>query len=136
MDLYSYELNLTSIILIIVMIFLSLALIFFYIKYHKINLNKDNQLDSLEDKYIKMLSYEKDAIWALDKNAYTNFVNKNLANLLLYEPDEMIGKHLFDFMTKESIKIAKEKLEDRKKGVKEEHYFEFIKKMDLFYILL
>ncbi len=66
--------------------------------------------------------------WRIDQNERTDFVNPAMAEMLGYTEDEMLGKHLFSFMDNEGINICREKLELWRKGVKEQHDFEFIKK--------
>jgi len=51
-----------------------------------------------------------------------------MANLLGYTSEEMLGKHLFDFMDDQSKKNAKKNVERRKEGIAEKHEFEFIRK--------
>jgi PAS domain S-box-containing protein len=70
----------------------------------------------------------QEGIWKIDKDAYTIYVNDKLANMLGYSIDEMLGKHLFSFMDKEAMIIATSKLENRKKGEREVHEFEFVHK--------
>ena len=70
----------------------------------------------------------QEGIWKIDKDAVTIYVNDKLANMLGYSVNEMLGKHLFSFMDKEAVKLAISKLEQRKKGVREVHEFEFLHK--------
>ena len=86
------------------------------------------ELKESEEKYRKLINNLNEGIWILDKNAHTTFVNLPMAKMLGYSIKEMLGKHLFSFMDKQGVEIAKKKLEKRKKGIKEQHDFEFIKK--------
>ena len=67
-------------------------------------------------------------MWSIDKEGYTTFVNPRMAELLGYSTEEMIGKHLFDFMDGKQVRIAQNNIERRKNGLNEQHDFEFIKK--------
>ena len=49
-----------------------------------------------------------------------------MAEMLGYTQDEMMGKHLFEFMDANGVKDAAAKLKNRQKGLKEQHEFEFV----------
>jgi len=51
-----------------------------------------------------------------------------MAEMLGYAQDEMLGKHLFDFMDEKAVVIANRNLERRKQGIEEQHDFEFLRK--------
>jgi PAS domain S-box-containing protein len=81
-----------------------------------------------EMKYRTLVDTLHEGIWAINKDSKTTFVNPRMAEILGYTPDEMLGRHLFSFMDRHGIEIAKRHLTRRKKGIKEQHEFEFIKK--------
>src|SRR4030042_991673 len=81
-----------------------------------------------EKKYRELVEVLNEGIWVIDKDAYTTFVNPRMAEMLGYTIDEMQGKHLFSFMDEKSIEIADKKLESRRRGIKEQHEFEFRRK--------
>ncbi len=64
----------------------------------------------------------------IDKNEIITYVNPRMAEMLGYTPEEMIGKHLFSFMDDEGKKKIQIYLKRRKKGIKEQFDFEFLKK--------
>ena len=78
-----------------------------------------------EKKYKKIFDLAQEGIWIIDDNAYTTMVNNSMAKMLGYEVDEMIGRHLYDFMDNDGIKIAEKNLARRKSGIAEQHDFEF-----------
>jgi PAS domain S-box-containing protein len=88
----------------------------------------DEELQKSEEKYRQLVERAQEGIWAIDKEAYTTFVNPRMAELLGYSVAEMQGKHLFSFMDEHGVEIAKRYLEQRKEGVKEQHDFEFLRK--------
>jgi PAS domain S-box-containing protein len=81
-----------------------------------------------EHKYRQLVETLNEGIWQIDKDACTTYVNPRMAKLLGYDTGEMIGKHLFEFMDEQAIDIAKSYLKRRKRGVAEQHEFEFIRK--------
>ncbi|MEM2146973.1 MAG: PAS domain S-box protein, partial [Candidatus Jordarchaeaceae archaeon] len=86
------------------------------------------QLKRSEEKYRLLIENLNEGIWLINKEGRTIFTNERIAEMLGYTPDEMMGKHLFSFMDEHSIEIAKNLLENRRKGIREDHDFEFIRK--------
>ncbi|MFX1293330.1 MAG: MASE3 domain-containing protein [Promethearchaeota archaeon] len=85
-------------------------------------------LQKSEKKYRILIENAQEGIWAIDEKANTTFVNQHMADILGYNIDEMIGKHLFNFMDNEDVKIARMNLERRRSGIKETIVFKFIRK--------
>ncbi|MDX1694076.1 MAG: EAL domain-containing protein [Ketobacteraceae bacterium] len=78
-----------------------------------------------EQKYRELFELAQEGIWVIDAEARTTMVNQSMADMLGYEREEMIGKHLFDFMDEEGVRHCKESLERRSQGLSEEHDFQF-----------
>jgi PAS domain S-box-containing protein len=81
-----------------------------------------------EEKYRMLVESAQEGIWVIDKDALTTFVNPFMADMFGYTADEMQGKHLFSFMDERGGEIARKYLENREKGIFEQHDFEFIRK--------
>ncbi len=81
-----------------------------------------------EEKYRYVVENLNEGIWIIDKDSYTTFVNPRMAEMLGYTADEMIGSQVFSFMDEAEIETCKRHLERRKKGIKESHDFEFLRK--------
>ncbi|MFZ3384972.1 MAG: PAS domain S-box protein [Candidatus Methanoperedens sp.] len=88
----------------------------------------EQTLRESEEKYRRLVETLTEGIWVLDKDANTTFVNPRMAQMLGYNIDEMLGKHLFSFMDEQWMEKAKRYLKRRQQGVKEHHEFEFIRK--------
>lgn len=88
----------------------------------------EEALKKSEEKYRQLIERLCEGIWVIDENAYTTFVNSPMAEMLGYTAEEMIGKHLFEFMDDRGVKICKHYLERRRQGIVEQHEFEFCKK--------
>ena len=78
------------------------------------------QLMESEEKYRLLVENAQEGFWAIDENTYTSFVNPKMAEMLGYTVDEMIGKHIFNFIDEKGIKTVKSKLKRRKQGIKEQ----------------
>ncbi len=86
------------------------------------------RLRESEENYRRLLDTIQEGIWVIDADAVTTFVNPRMAEILGYSTDEMIGRHLFEFMDEQGKLIAEDNILRRKQGVKEQHEFEFIRK--------
>ncbi len=85
-------------------------------------------LKESEKKYRQLVESLQEGIWQIDENAVTTYVNCAMAEMLGYRTEEMLGRHLFDFMDEEQKKYAEKNLAKRKSGIKERHDFKFKKK--------
>ena len=88
--------------------------------------NAEQELIESEEKYRTLIENLNEGIWAIDKNGFTSFVNRKMTEILGYSEDDMKGKHLFEFMDEDSVKLAQTNMERRKEGIKEQHEFEFL----------
>jgi PAS domain S-box-containing protein len=85
-------------------------------------------LKESEERYRNLIGSLQEGVWLIDEDANTVFANAAMAQMLGYAVDEMVGKHLFTFMDESNIKVAKRNLERRRRGIKEQHEFEFRRK--------
>lgn len=81
-----------------------------------------------EQRYRQVVESLNEGILVLDHNASTTYVNSFMAQLLGYTANEITGKHLFDFMDGNWIRIAEEKLKHIPDNVDKEYEFEFLRK--------
>jgi len=88
----------------------------------------EEELRKSEEKYRQLIGSLHEGIWVIDKDAYTTFANPRMAEMLGYTVEEMLGKHLFSFMDERGVEIATRNLERRRRGIKEQHEFEFLRK--------
>ncbi|MEQ8172840.1 MAG: PAS domain S-box protein [Candidatus Eremiobacterota bacterium] len=88
----------------------------------------EEELRSSEKKYRELVELAQEGIWMIDDVGYTTFVNDKMCEMLGYTREEMMGKNLFSFMDETYLEICREKIERRKKGIKEQHEFKFLKK--------
>ena len=88
----------------------------------------EEALRESEKKYRLLIENLTGGIWYINEDAYTTFANLPMAEMLGYTVNEMLGKRLFEFMDSRGVEIANDNLERRKKGIKEQHEFEFVRK--------
>ncbi|MBD3227953.1 MAG: PAS domain S-box protein [Candidatus Lokiarchaeota archaeon] len=86
------------------------------------------KLKKIETKFQNFVENAQIGIWAVDKDGYTTYTNKRMTEILGYSKEEFLNGHIFDFMDQENKKKAECYTESRKKGVKEDHTFEFLHK--------
>jgi len=79
----------------------------------------------LDQKFLEFIENLNEGIWIIDADANTTFVNTRMAEMLGYTPNEMIGKHLFYFMDEAVVESAKNNLQRRAQGLRENLRFEF-----------
>ncbi|MCP4727598.1 MAG: PAS domain S-box protein [bacterium] len=89
---------------------------------------KIDPLDISEERYHQLVKNLKEGVWIIDKDGFTTFVNPQLAEMLDYEINEIVGRHLFTFMDEKALETGVKNLDLREKGVKEQQEFEFIGK--------
>ncbi len=74
---------------------------------------------SAEELYRRIVQTSIEGIWVLDEDDSTTFVNERMARMLGYEPGEMLGRSVYDFMDDEVGRQTKRELARRREGVSE-----------------
>lgn len=90
--------------------------------------NSQKSLAKSELRYRTLIENLQEGIWVIDENAVTTYVNPRMAEMLGYRVSEMMGKSLFEFLDEEGVRITQERLDRRKRGIKEVMDAEYIKK--------
>ncbi len=80
-------------------------------------------LSESEEQYRRIIETANEGVWTIDSDDVTAYVNDRMAELLGYEPEEMIGRPLYDFMDDAAREEAAKNVERRKAGVAEQHEF-------------
>ncbi|MCG8673588.1 MAG: EAL domain-containing protein [Pseudomonadales bacterium] len=88
----------------------------------------EEAIKASEQKYRELFELAQEGIWVVDANAYTTMVNQSMAAMLGYSREEMMGKHMFDFMDEEGIAQSEDNLKRREAGVSEDHDICFVHK--------
>jgi PAS domain S-box-containing protein len=77
------------------------------------------------DRYRIIVETATEGIWTIDEKKLTTLANPALATMLAYEPQEMLGKSVFDFIDPAYVEEAQRSLQLRREGVSEQLEFPF-----------
>lgn len=82
---------------------------------------RDDYIKSSESRFEQLLDHSDYWVWEIDKTAHFTYVNPRSKTLLGYEPQELLGKSMFEIMprleAKRIIPLYKEILKGKKKIV-------------------
>jgi PAS domain S-box-containing protein len=73
-----------------------------------------------ELRYRRIVETTNEGVWLLDSNLQTSYVNRQMAEMLGYEPCEMVGRSVFDFYFPADVVYKKRALSRRQQGVREQ----------------
>ncbi len=76
--------------------------------------------------YRRIVEALQEGIWLVDEHHVTTFVNRPMADMLGYAPEEMEGQPLFAFMDERGVENTRRNLARRQQGIAEQHDFELI----------
>ncbi len=86
----------------------------------------EEALRASEYRYRQFVEAAAEGIWVIDAAGLTTFTNPRMGEMLGWTPDEMLGRSLFDFMSEAGRATALANIERRKRGIAEEHDFQFM----------
>ncbi|WP_094606413.1 hypothetical protein SPSIL_049580 [Sporomusa silvacetica DSM 10669] len=72
------------------------------------------KLQRSEERYRFLTEHSVDAIWRLDDQLRFVYVSSAAKNLLGYQPEEIVGRHLFEILVQESIDTVSQGYASRK----------------------
>ena len=79
----------------------------------------ETALRGSEERYRQIVETTHLGVWTIDVENRTTFVNRRMAELLGYEPEEMSGRPLFSFLSEETRGDAEVRLGHQRQGVSE-----------------
>jgi PAS domain S-box-containing protein len=89
----------------------------------------EEKLRASEERYRRIVETTNEGIWLLDPKFHTSFVNRQMARMLGYEPEEMLGRSVFDFYFAEDVDRKRQVLALRREGLAE-HFDERLRRRD------
>ncbi|HII76985.1 MAG TPA: PAS domain S-box protein, partial [Methanolinea sp.] len=70
-----------------------------------------------EEKYRRIVDTAHEGIWAMDEHFATTYVNRRMAGILGYSPEEMVGRPIDSFIADEEKVIQRSRWEERRQGL-------------------
>lgn len=84
----------------------------------------EKNLEASEKRYRDLVDTLNEGVWSVDKNAVTTFINPKMAEMLGYDVKQIIGKSIYDFISKNDRAEFDAIQERRQKGIKEQFELE------------
>ena len=81
----------------------------------------EEALRASEMRYRRIVETTNEGVWLVNSDLCTSYVNQQLAEMLGYEPEEMVGRGIFDFYFPEDVERKKQALNRRRLGVCEQN---------------
>jgi PAS domain S-box-containing protein len=81
-----------------------------------------------EEKYRRIVETANEGIWAIDPGQRTTYVNRQMASMLGYAPEEMLGRLMTDFMFSEDLADHNAQIEKRRQGADSQYERRFRRK--------
>jgi len=70
-----------------------------------------------EERYRRIVDTAHEGIWAMDEHFNTTYVNRRMAGILGYSPEEMVGRPIDSFIADEEKVIQRSRWEERRQGL-------------------
>ncbi len=81
-----------------------------------------------EEQYRRIVETAEEGIWQMDGQKNTVYVNTRMAEMLGYTPEEMIGRHVTQFIPPEELKPHQERMIHRMQGKNDRYEQQFVRK--------
>ena len=85
-------------------------------------------LTNSEAKYRLLIEQAEEGIWIVDSDYRTTFVNASLAGMFGYRPEEMLGRHVVEFMPDSAREAHMKRVRERLAGKSERFEQQFVRK--------
>ena len=86
----------------------------------------ERALEQSERRYRRIVETSAEGLWMLDADHRTTFVNPRMAEILGRTPEEMLGRHPFEYSDAEGAEITRKALDRGREGVRESYQSKFI----------
>ena len=79
----------------------------------------EERLRRSEQRYRRIVDTASEGIWELDEHYATTYVNRRMAEMLGYEPQEMVGRKLSEFLFEDDLAWLPARIAARRQGLTE-----------------
>ena len=79
----------------------------------------EERLRQSEQRYRRLVDTASEGIWELDEHYATTYVNRRMAEMLGYEPQEMVGRKLGEFLFEDDVASLPGRIAARRQGLTE-----------------
>ena len=77
----------------------------------------EERLRESEQRYRRIVDTASEGIWELDEHYATTYVNRRMAEMLGYEPQEMVGRNLSEFLFEDDVANLPARIAGRRQGL-------------------
>ncbi|WEF31347.1 PAS domain S-box protein [Pseudoduganella chitinolytica] len=88
----------------------------------------EQALHASSERYRLIVQTAAEGIWMTDEHDRTSFVNPTMARMLGYEPEEMLGRTMQEFMDEDSCALLRQQNSRRRPGMAEQGDVRFYRK--------
>jgi len=81
----------------------------------------EKKLRQSEQRYRRLVDTASEGIWELDEQYTTTLVNRRMADMLGYEPQEMVGRRIFEFLFEDDMASLPGRIAARRQGLTERY---------------
>ncbi|MGO9336887.1 MAG: PAS domain S-box protein [Terracidiphilus sp.] len=90
------------------------------------DLNRTQEaLRASEERYRRVIELAGEGIWMYDAQARVTWVNPQMAQMLGYTVDEILGRPALDFIAPESVDLVRAKIQRRMQGISDHYEVKF-----------
>src|ERR1700730_14535129 len=88
----------------------------------------EGDLRESEGHYRDIIESAHEGIWRINPQLVTDYANTSMAEMLGYTVEEMVGRHLSDFLDDEGLRIAQASTDRQTSGARERMNISFLRK--------
>jgi len=91
-------------------------------------LQSEEAVRASEKSYRRIVETTSEGIWTIDSDEVTTYVNQQLADMLGYRVEDIVGNTLYNFMTAENARIARDSIAQQLSEGQAQFEFQFRRK--------
>jgi PAS domain S-box-containing protein/putative nucleotidyltransferase with HDIG domain len=87
----------------------------------------EEELQRSEEQYRQIVETAREGMWIIQADDTISFVNQELADMLGYAKEEIIGTNSLHYVLQEDRTLLQEKIENHRKGIQESYEFRILR---------